>query len=309
MKNKFYTFLSIVFFIAAGPLAAGAQDTTGQGKPINPPPATNCGIGLTIQRDTLDHSLYHLVAEPYVPAGRVDTIAWTIDSSFAGIGDTLLRSLANGTHTVYVSLFTSLGCQVQTCQTLIVQDSAVTPPPVGPPCTVNFNAVPNATNPKQVHFYLQDSARYDSVTWAIRIQAGQDSAVLANATGRSFTYTFPHSGYYDVLVFTRMDSGYRCYPWTIQRINVDSAGATNNFISSYPNPAASQAGIDLTLTQPAMIYIRVYNSMGNPVLSTTVPGSQGMNHIKVPIGGLGSGIYYIQVQVGQESKMSKIQKL
>jgi hypothetical protein len=169
--------------------------------------------------------------------------------------------------------------------------------------------VPNPANPKQVHFYLQDSTYYDSVAWYIRYWNGQDSAMLTKAAGRSFTYTFPRSGHYDVLVYSHMDSGYYCYPMTVQGINVDSAGTGDNYITSYPNPAASQAGIDLTLSQPAMIYIRVYNSMGNPVLSTSVPGSQGMNHVKVPISGLGSGIYYIQVQYGQESKMSKIQKL
>ncbi len=57
-----------------------------------------------------------------------------------------------------------------------------------------------------------------------------------------------------------------------------------------------------------MIYIRVYNSMGKQVSTTTVPGLQGVNELQVPVGKLGSGIYYIQVQYGNESKMSKIQK-
>jgi hypothetical protein len=93
----------------------------------------------------------------------------------------------------------------------------------------------------------------------------------------------------------------------MQRINVDSAA--NSYIPSYPNPTTSQAGLDVKLSQPQMIYIRVYNSMGDPVLSTKVSGLQGTNHVQVPVNGLGSGIYYIQVQIGQESKMSKFQKL
>jgi hypothetical protein len=216
--------------------ATGCAASSAQWITLSPPSYNNCGIGMTVRRDSLDHHLYRLIANPYVPAGTVDTIAWTIDGSFSGIGDTLTRTWSNGSHSVCVTLYTSLGCLVR-------------------------------------------------------------------------VYTFPRSGHYDVMVYSYMDSGYHCFPWTIQGINVDSAGTTDNYVTSYPNPAASQAGIDLTLPQPAMIYIRVYNSMGNPVLSTSVPGSQGMNHVKVPISGLGSGIYYIQVQYGQESKMSKIQKL
>jgi hypothetical protein len=70
-----------------------------------------------------------------------------------------------------------------------------------------------------------------------------------------------------------------------------------------------QAGINVTLTQPAMIHIQVFSSTGKPVSATAVPGLQGVNHLQVPIGKLEAGIYYIQVQYGNENKMSKIQKL
>jgi hypothetical protein len=78
---------------------------------------------------------------------------------------------------------------------------------------------------------------------------------------------------------------------------------------SYPNPATTTAHLDIRLNSSSMIYIRVYNSMGSQVKQISVSGYPGDNHLSVPIGGLQQGIYYIQIQYGNEIRRSRIQKL
>lgn len=81
------------------------------------------------------------------------------------------------------------------------------------------------------------------------------------------------------------------------------------FLSSYPNPTANQVNLNVRLDNAQMIYIRIYNSMGNQVGSTTVSASTGNNHLTIPVAGLQTGIYYVQLQYGNVTKRSRIQKL
>jgi hypothetical protein len=82
-----------------------------------------------------------------------------------------------------------------------------------------------------------------------------------------------------------------------------------HFISSYPNPATSQANLAVTLDKAATIYVRVYNSMGSQILSTSQSGYPGSNTIVIPVANLPKGIYYVQIQYGNTILKSKIQKL
>jgi hypothetical protein len=81
------------------------------------------------------------------------------------------------------------------------------------------------------------------------------------------------------------------------------------FLPSYPNPATNKAYVDVHLDNPTMIYIRVYNGMGNQVEQQQVSGYTGNNRVPVSLTGLQSGIYLIQLQYGNTIKRSRIQKL
>ncbi len=85
--------------------------------------------------------------------------------------------------------------------------------------------------------------------------------------------------------------------------------AKGKFIPAYPNPATSQANLAVTLNNTATIYIRVYNSMGSEILSTSQSGYPGSNSIVIPVASLPTGIYYVQVQYGNTVLKSKIQKI
>jgi hypothetical protein len=82
-----------------------------------------------------------------------------------------------------------------------------------------------------------------------------------------------------------------------------------HFISSYPNPATSQANLVVTLNKTATIYVRVYSSMGSEILSTSQSGYPGSNTIVIPVADLPTGIYYVQLQYGNTILKSKIQKI
>ncbi len=85
--------------------------------------------------------------------------------------------------------------------------------------------------------------------------------------------------------------------------------SSRNFVSSYPNPATYVVGMNVQLDKAEMISIRVYNSMGSQVQQILVPGVAGGNHLSLPISGLQSGIYYIQIEYRNETKRSRMQKL
>ena len=89
----------------------------------------------------------------------------------------------------------------------------------------------------------------------------------------------------------------------------DSLRSPGNFISSYPNPATSQANLMVTLNKAATIYVRVYSSMGSEILSTSQQGYPGSDTIIIPVANLPTGIYYVQLQYGNTIVKSKIQKI
>jgi hypothetical protein len=302
MNTKFYAFLLLAFFARLMPVQA--QDTL----------ACNAGFlvepnGTQVYFRAIDsisgvQHYWYFGDSTQVPYGN----NVGVEHSYSHAGKfTVIHLIRNLT----------TGCHDSSSQTItinpVTDSTDSVPPPILPTpasCTVAFNEIPNPANAEQYTFVLQDSAAYDSVVWMVRGWSGTDSILLKQATGRAFSYTFPHPGIYDVLVSAQADSGNFCNVWTIQAVNVDTgAVAANSYIASYPNPASNQVGVDVKLAQPETINVQVYNSMGNPVLSTSVSGYTGTNHVNLPLGNLGTGVYYIQVQYGNVIKRSQVQKL
>ncbi len=110
------------------------------------------------------------------------------------------------------------------------------------------------------------------------------------------------------------DSNVTTPPDTSGRLPVDSAywptsDSLASYLSSFPNPVSGQVHMELKTEKAVMIYIRVYNSMGGMVQTVVVSGIQGNNQLSLDVSNLQSGIYYIQIQYGNEIKRSRIQKL
>jgi len=381
-----HTGVYTVTHIIRDSLGGSCFDSTAQSVSVMATPP--CTVYLQAQRDTVDHHIYDFYASYAIVGGVHDSITWFINDSVVGTGSSLLHYyLAGGTYTVCARLITSLGCQTEQCQQIVVEnpdscgiapsfsyvaDSSYTrhlyfrPLPdssgysylwdfgdgsytsvrepehyyayggsytvtlfvtkhngadscqrhfasvvnvIGPvlqTCSISFTYTRNPSNPNEVTFNVVDSAGTDSLSWLI--MKGTDSLHLVHLYGHTPTYTFPDSGCYLVLLFAGTPAG--CQSFSQQAICTDSVlPAARNFISSYPNPAVSQANINLNLSQENAIHITIFNSMGNQVLTTVVAGNKGPNHITLPISNLPTGIYYVQMQYGNETSRSKIQKL
>lgn len=269
-----------------------------------PPPGPSCGLYITETSDSLQR-LYTFIANTSFSAGATDTVRWTINDTLVAHGDTLRKYLPGGPYTVCALSSTSDGCQAKSCLVVNPQDSVPSvPPPPPDTCTISFTAVPNVHKSNQYKFTVTDGSNYDSISWTIM---GPDSLFAGPYHGPSFSYTFPDTGYYAVYVTADKRSG--CFVYNAQFVHIDSLPPTSGgFITSYPNPATTQVNLEVSLDKETSIAVRVYNSMGSQVLSTTLTGYPGTNQVTLPIANLPTGIYYVQLQYGNTIFKSKIQK-
>ncbi len=88
-----------------------------------------------------------------------------------------------------------------------------------------------------------------------------------------------------------------------------SARTEASLITAYPNPVSGHSNVGLTMDNAETINISIYRSMGNLLKVVRVEGVRGQNHLSIPTVDLPSGIYYMQIQSGNETRQSKIQKL
>ena len=274
------------------------------------PPPPQCSVGITYSHDSAQpNQPYLFFAQPYLAGASQDTVTWRINDTTAGTGDTLSRVLTRGTYTICANLVTNLGCQSQSCLTITVGDTTTTPPP--PQCSISFTYGHDSTQSNQPYTFLAlpvlGGAASDSITWTV-------NDTIAG-TGDSLTRSFRPGAY---TVCANLITNLGCQSQYCQTINVadsvsglpvpppDTAGQP---IRCYPNPAFSETNVIIRLDKAEMIYIRVYNSMGSEVEQKTAAGFSGTNTVSVPLSALQTGIYYIQLQYGNEIKRSRIQKL
>lgn len=270
--------------------------------------AAQCHIYLALHADSSQlPNHYTFWASPH---GVGDSVSWYINDSLFVRNDTsFTHDFGVGFYTVCARLHTSSGCMASTCYSFSVHtrdttssDTTHTPPPPSPPydtCLVYFSYTSSAAHPNEIHFTAQDSTGLDSLTWVI--SPGNDTL-----HGHNIVYVFPDTGCYRVTLMSTAPNG--CMSMTGQMVCIDSL-PPSNFISSYPNPAVGQSNLDLQLDQDNAVYVSIYNSMGHLVLSKKVSGSRGLNRIVLPTAELPKGIYYVQIQYGNVTKRSKIQKL
>jgi len=84
--------------------------------------------------------------------------------------------------------------------------------------------------------------------------------------------------------------------------DVNSAVNTLNF---YPNPASTNATIDVVLKENAKMDINILNAVGQTVYSTSVSGNIGSNKVEVNLNNLSAGLYFYQVKVGNGKAITK----
>jgi len=287
-------------------ISGTCHDSSIQSVRIDSIPA--CSISFRIYKDSGSlPNKFWFYAYPAVH-GR-DSLSWYVNGVLVSWADSVFYdTLPAGNYTVCVNLHTAGGCTASYCQYISVDriDTSHTPPPPPPPhdsCSISFSVSVLPSHPNEVHFMAHDSTGLDSLTWIITPSRGIDTAVLH---GPAPVYVFADTGCYNVLLYAVSSRG--CYSWSGQSICIDSLPGSS-YIASYPNPASGESRLDLKLDQDNAIYINVFNSMGHLVLSKRVTGIRGLNQIVLPTADLPKGVYYVQIQYGNVSKRSKIQKL
>jgi PKD repeat protein len=274
-----------------GQISVGT-DSTGNGNP------DSCGIhpSFGYAADSSNSQRIHFIPTP-------DSIAYSYLWDFGDGISTVDREpyhtySSGGTYTVTLSVTKHSG--LDSCRSTATGTVFVAGVPKDS-CKISFTYTRDPSMPNKIDFNAQDSAGLDSLTWIVTRMA--DTAYLY---GHTPTYILSDSGCYTVLLIALTPSG--CQSSSQQTICTDTATG-NSFISSYPNPVVSMTNINLNLANENNIRISIFNSMGNQVQTSVVAGYKGQNHITLPVSNLPKGIYYVQIQYGNETRRSKIQKL
>jgi hypothetical protein len=80
-----------------------------------------------------------------------------------------------------------------------------------------------------------------------------------------------------------------------------------NNLTIYPNPASSNAFVEFGLKKSAQTEVRLLDVQGKLVFSTINNSLQGAQRIELPIIGLSSGLYIIEVRSNESSTFKKLQ--
>jgi len=102
--------------------------------------------------------------------------------------------------------------------------------------------------------------------------------------------------------FTSADLSFKKYGIGI----AENALASVNNSVVYPNPAAGNAFVSLNLKENSKVDVKVMNLVGALVKSTSVDATAGDNTVSVDLSGLASGVYMVNVRVGEASSTKKI---
>lgn len=72
----------------------------------------------------------------------------------------------------------------------------------------------------------------------------------------------------------------------------------------YPNPAANNGTLEITLNDNSKMEINVMNAVGQVVYSTSVNGAAGFNKVDLNLSSLTNGIYFYQVKAGNSKTIT-----
>ena len=88
-------------------------------------------------------------------------------------------------------------------------------------------------------------------------------------------------------------------------VNESALNSANNSVI-YPNPAANNATLEIDLKDNSSVDIIVLNTIGQLVKANTTQGQIGQNAINIDLTGLSSGIYMVNIKVGNASSTKKL---
>jgi len=179
-------------------------------------------------------------------------------------------------------------------------------------CSANFTYTANPTKPNVISFTANSGQPIVSQQWTIF--KNYDSADEIILQTNNPTYTFTDSALYYVSLKVVTESGCTANS-NLQIVVMDSIAANTanpnsaQQIPAYPNPATNNVNLNVPLTANNNITINIFSAMGNLIITKQIAGIAGSNAITIPVQSLQSGVYYIQINYGNETSRSRFQKL
>jgi uncharacterized surface protein with fasciclin (FAS1) repeats len=89
--------------------------------------------------------------------------------------------------------------------------------------------------------------------------------------------------------------------------STSSSNIEANKLNIYPNPASSNAFVEFDLKKSAQTEVRLLDVQGKLVFSTSNNSTQGAQRIELPINGLSTGLYIVEVRSNESSTFKKLQ--
>jgi hypothetical protein len=158
----------------------------------------------------------------------------------------------------------------------------------------------------QVQFIANATLPIIDQLWTITRVGGGATTPPVTLHQNNPLYTFPDTGYYRVCLRATLQGGcvkeYCNYIYIQQVSNICE-------LQAFPNPVTSLVNVNLTLTQPEMINIAVYNNLNAVVMQQTQQGVTGNNLITLNVGNLVAGQYTIKLIYGNRICIARFQKL
>lgn len=205
-----------------------------------------------------------------------------------------------GTYTVCLTVWRSASCASTTCKTIIVTSSIN--------CDsihVYFTYQKDPFYPNKVYFYAISNFPILDETWTITKIPASGLPVILHQNNP--IYVFHDTGYYQVCLRAITLGG--CIKEYCSVIHIEHLGTTQCELQAYPNPATSQVSVNVTLTQPEMINVYVYNTLNVLVKEKHQQGNTGNNVVSVAIGDLTPGMYTMKVVYGTRTCYARFQKI
>ncbi len=206
-----------------------------------------------------------------------------------------------GVYTACLTVWRGPNCAATTCKEIRVQpqincDTA----------HVNYSYQANPLVPNKIHFYANSTLPVLNQTWTITRLNGTATTPPVILNQNNPVYLFRDTGTYRVCLRAVILGGCVKEYCNIIRIQQVSNACE---LQAYPNPASSMVNVNVTLSQPEMIYAYVYNSLNVLVLDKRQQGFAGNNLVSLNVTPLAAGLYTIKLVYGNSVCYARFQKL
>lgn len=203
-----------------------------------------------------------------------------------------------GTYTACLTVWRSNTCASTTCHTITVL------PQVN--CDTAhawYTYIRSTTMANKIQFVANATFPILDQLWHIT-KVGDSIPVILHQNNP--LYTFQDTGYYRVCLKATLQGG--CVKEYCSFIHI---GQLSNIceLQAFPNPASAVTNINLTLVQPEMIHVYVYNSLNVLVMQQNQQGTTGNNLVTLQIANLIAGQYTAKLIYGNSVCIARFQKL